>query len=204
MLTSAFKWLISFCACSFQISIIMFIFLYRLTGGDDHADQGGKACLKCFCDTFDSDRCMNSLTRRWMSICSRSMVRRTSWSPGMVRHVLPYWWRIVPSWKQKVLSQHWPICASWSVTLPWVRHKVRQYSLGPSFWCAQNDVRHGSVIFMKWCVIILTQICVNVFKWRVTVSDGGCVMDMVYKWVAYIGTMTYHSRGSRLLQTTPA
>ena len=31
---------------------------------------------------------------------------------------------------------------------------------------------HGSVIFMKWCVIILTQICVNVFKWRVTVSDG--------------------------------
>ena len=69
-----FKWLISFCACSFQISIIMFIFLYRLTGGDDHADQRGKACLKCFCDTFDSDRCMNSLTRRWMSICSRSMV----------------------------------------------------------------------------------------------------------------------------------
>ena len=56
-----FKWLISFCACSFQISIIMFIFLYRLTGGDDHADQRGKACLKCFCDTFDSDRCMNSL-----------------------------------------------------------------------------------------------------------------------------------------------
>ena len=71
-----FKWLISFCACSFQISIIMFIFLYRLTGGDDHADQRGKACLKCFCDTFDSDRCMNSLTRRWMSICSRSMVYR--------------------------------------------------------------------------------------------------------------------------------
>ena len=69
-----FKWLISFCACSFQISIIMFIFLYRLTGGDDHADQRGKACLKCFCDTFDSDRCMNTLTRRWMSICSRSMV----------------------------------------------------------------------------------------------------------------------------------
>ena len=69
-----FKWLISFCACSFQISIIMFIFLYRLTGGDDHADQRGKACLKCFCDTFDSDRCMNSLTRRWMSICSRSMI----------------------------------------------------------------------------------------------------------------------------------
>ena len=67
-----FKWLISFCACSFQISI-MFIFLYRLTGGDDHADQRGKTCLKCFCDTFDSDRCMNSLARRWMSICSRSM-----------------------------------------------------------------------------------------------------------------------------------
>ena len=65
-----FKWLISFCACSFQISIIMFIFLYRLTGGDDHADQRGKACLKCFCDTFDSDRCMNSLTRGWMSMCS--------------------------------------------------------------------------------------------------------------------------------------
>ena len=63
-----FKWLISFCACSFQISIIMFIFLYRLTGGDDHADQRGKACLKCFCDTFDSDRCMNSLTRGWMSM----------------------------------------------------------------------------------------------------------------------------------------
>ena len=41
-----FKWLISFCACSFQISIIMFIFLYRLTGGDHHADQRGKACLK--------------------------------------------------------------------------------------------------------------------------------------------------------------
>ena len=72
-----FKWLISFCACSFQISIIMFIFLYRLTGGDDHADQRGKACLKCFCDTFDSDRCMNSLTRRWMSICSRSMIKLT-------------------------------------------------------------------------------------------------------------------------------
>ena len=72
-----FKWLISFCACSFQISIIMFIFLYRLTGGDDHADQGGKACLKCFCDTFDSDRCMNSLTRRWMSICSRSMKKHS-------------------------------------------------------------------------------------------------------------------------------
>ena len=69
-----FKWLISFCACSFQISIIMFIFLYRLTGGDHHADQRGKACLKCFCDTFDSDRFMNSLTRRWMSICSRSMI----------------------------------------------------------------------------------------------------------------------------------
>ena len=47
----------------------MFIFLYRLTGGDDHADQRGKACLKCFCDTFDSDRCMNSLTRGWMSMC---------------------------------------------------------------------------------------------------------------------------------------
>ena len=73
-----FKWLISFCACSFQIYIIMFIFLYRLTGGDDHADQRGKACLKCFCDTFDSDRCMNSLTRRWMSICSRSMDGRTT------------------------------------------------------------------------------------------------------------------------------
>ena len=68
------KRLISFCACSFQISIIMFIFLYRLTGGDDHVDQRGKACLKCFCDTFDSDRCMNSLTRGWMSMCSRSMV----------------------------------------------------------------------------------------------------------------------------------
>ena len=77
-----FKWLISFCACSFQISIIMFIFLYRLTGGDDHADQGGKACLKCFCDTFDSDRCMNSLTRRWMSICSRSMVKPMLFSFG--------------------------------------------------------------------------------------------------------------------------
>ena len=72
-----FKWLISFCACSFQISIIMFIFLYRLTGGDNHADQRGKVCLKCFCDTFDSDRCMNSLTRRWMSICSRSMHKPT-------------------------------------------------------------------------------------------------------------------------------
>ena len=69
-----FKWLISFCACSFQISIIMFIFLYRLAGGDDHCDQRGKECLKCFCDTFDSDRCMNSLTRRWMSICSRFMI----------------------------------------------------------------------------------------------------------------------------------
>ena len=69
-----FKWLTSFCACSFQISIIMFIFLYRQTGGDDHADQRGKACLKCFCDTFDSDRCMNSLTRGWMSMCSRSMI----------------------------------------------------------------------------------------------------------------------------------
>ena len=68
-------------------------------------------------------------------------------------------------------------------------------SIGPSFRCAQNDVRHGSVIFMKWCVIILTQICVNVFKWWVTVSDGGCVM--VYKWVTHIGTMTHHSRGSR-------
>ena len=63
-----FKWLISFCACRFQISIIMFIFLYRLTGGDDHADQRGKACLKCFCDTFDSDRCMNSLTRPSMNV----------------------------------------------------------------------------------------------------------------------------------------
>ena len=69
-----FKWLISFCTCSFQISIIMFIFLYRLTGGDDHADQRGKAYLKCFCDTFDSDRCMNSLTCGWMSMCSRSMI----------------------------------------------------------------------------------------------------------------------------------
>ena len=76
-----FKWLISFCACSFQISIIMIIFLYRLTGGDDHADQRGKACLKCFCDTFDSDRCMNSLTRRWMSICSRSMVSTIGFTP---------------------------------------------------------------------------------------------------------------------------
>ena len=76
-----FKWLISFCACSFQIYIIMFIFLYRLTGGDDHADQRGKACLKCFCDTFDSDRCMNSLTRRWMSICSRSMVTLREYQP---------------------------------------------------------------------------------------------------------------------------
>ena len=87
-----FKWLISFCACSFQISIIMFIFLYRLTGGDDHADQRGKACLKCFCDTFDSDRCMNSLTRRWMSICSRSMV----WLPWISRSVCTIWqlcWR---------------------------------------------------------------------------------------------------------------
>ena len=72
-----FKWLISFCACSFQISIIMFIFLYQLTGGDDHADQRGKACLQCFCDTFDSDRYMNSLTRGWMSMCSRSMVIST-------------------------------------------------------------------------------------------------------------------------------
>ena len=72
-----FKWLVSFCACSFQISIIMFIFLYRLAGGDDHCDQRGKECLKCFCDTFDSDRCMNSLTRGWMSICSRSMVWQT-------------------------------------------------------------------------------------------------------------------------------
>ena len=69
-----FKWLISFCACSFQISISMFIFLYRLAGGDDHCDQRGQECLKCFCDTFDSDRCMNSLTRGWMSICSRSMI----------------------------------------------------------------------------------------------------------------------------------
>ena len=80
-----FKWLISFCACSFQISIIMFIFLYRLTGGDDHADQRGKACLKCFCDTFDSDRCMNSLTRRWMSICSRSMVQHMKFVWGKCR-----------------------------------------------------------------------------------------------------------------------
>ena len=69
-----FKWLISFCACSFQISIIMFIFLYRLTGGDNHADQRGKACLKCFCDTFDSDRCMNSLTRGWMSMWKKKIV----------------------------------------------------------------------------------------------------------------------------------
>ena len=42
-----FKWLINFCACSFQISIIMFIFLNRLTGGDDHADQSWEACLEC-------------------------------------------------------------------------------------------------------------------------------------------------------------
>ena len=82
-----FKWLISFCACSFQISIIMFIFLYRLTGGDDHADQRGKACLKCFCDTFDSDRCMNSLTRRWMSICSRSMVWHTETEGLEINHI---------------------------------------------------------------------------------------------------------------------
>ena len=80
-----FKWLISFCACSFQISIIMFIFLYRLTGGDDHADQRGKACLKCFCDTFDSDRCMNSLTRGWMSMCSRSMCSRSMVLPSATK-----------------------------------------------------------------------------------------------------------------------
>ena len=84
-----FKWLISFCACSFQISIIMFIFLYRLTGGDDHADQRGKACLKCFCDTFDSDRCMNSLTRGWMSMCSRSMILLTNFCKNLNDHFVP-------------------------------------------------------------------------------------------------------------------
>ena len=47
----------------------MFIFLYRLSGGDDHCDQRGKACLKYFCDTFDSDRCMNSLTRGYECPC---------------------------------------------------------------------------------------------------------------------------------------
>ena len=116
--------------------------------------------------------------RMYMAVMQVSFVRRTSWSPGMVRHVLPYWWRKVPSWKQKVSHN----------TDPYVR-------LGQSLYrecvtrfvnrtiipvCA-NDVHHGSVIFMKWCVIILTQICVNVFKWWVTVSDGGCVM--VYKYL---------------------
>ena len=37
-------------------------------------DQSWEACLECHCDTFDTDRCMNSLRKRWMSICSRSMV----------------------------------------------------------------------------------------------------------------------------------
>ena len=96
-----FKWLISFCACSFQISIIMFIFLYRLTGGDDHADQRGKACLKCFCDTFDSDRCMNSLTRRWMSICSRSMV----W-PRTYKQLSLIWQKSFFKYKWRVSSQN--------------------------------------------------------------------------------------------------
>ena len=37
-------------------------------------DQSWEACLECHCDTFDRDRCMNSLRYWWMSICSRSML----------------------------------------------------------------------------------------------------------------------------------
>ena len=37
-----------------------------------------------------------------LQVMQVSFVRRTSWPPGMVRRVLPYWWRIVPSWKQNV------------------------------------------------------------------------------------------------------
>ena len=40
-------------------------------------DQRWQACLECHCAPFDRDRCMNSLMYWWMSICSRSMVRRS-------------------------------------------------------------------------------------------------------------------------------
>ena len=37
--------------------------------------QSWEVCLECHCDTFDRDRCMNSLRKRCLSICSRSMVQ---------------------------------------------------------------------------------------------------------------------------------
>ena len=37
-------------------------------------DQSWEACLECHCDTFDIYRCMNSLRKRQMSICIRSMI----------------------------------------------------------------------------------------------------------------------------------
>ena len=40
-------------------------------------DQSWEACLECHCDTFDTYRCMNSLRKRCLSICSRSMLK--SW-----------------------------------------------------------------------------------------------------------------------------
>ena len=132
-----FKWLISFCACSFQISIIMFIFLYRLTGGDDHADQGGKACLKCFCDTFDSDRCMNSLTRRWMSICSRSMHKRTA--AGQVFSAfgvsfLNYWCTLL------FCQSTWVTVVAQCITSPRCRAWLQRRAIG--FYSVYNSSLH--------------------------------------------------------------
>ena len=53
----------------------------------------------------------------------------------------------------------------------------------------------GSVIFMKWYVTILTQICVNVYKWQVTFWLREYVM--VLKRVRHIGKITAHAQGSR-------
>ena len=46
--------------------------------------ERAEACLECHCNAFDTDRCMNSLKKRQMSMCSRSMVVPTSNDIGQV------------------------------------------------------------------------------------------------------------------------
>ena len=59
-----FQWFIIFYTCSLYVLFAMSCSLpvnWRWA-------QSREACLKYYCDAFDRDRCMNSLTEWWMSI----------------------------------------------------------------------------------------------------------------------------------------
>ena len=74
-------------------------------------DQSWEACLECHCDTFDRDRCMNSLRKRCLSICSRSMIKPTK---SRTAKFYTTWLKIGDLGQQVILGFWYILTEQWS------------------------------------------------------------------------------------------